>query len=197
MKHFALLMLTALVALPQATVPTDRPPDGPPRHAYERLHFRDGSNNFEYECISEARVFNTRFARTSALSFPPLPSGTITTLTSIVVLTNVATANITAHGLRVGARVTVAGATVDTDLNGAYTVATVPGANSFTFATASVADATYNEATLLLESQAPRDSSNVWAIIKRFYTATALDREVFARGTATMSFACASRTTYF
>ncbi|NQV21608.1 MAG: hypothetical protein HQ511_09350, partial [Rhodospirillales bacterium] len=52
------------------------------------------------------------------------------------------------HNLVIGNPVVVSGATVDTDLNGGYTVATVPTSKTFTFTTASVADAAYVEATL-------------------------------------------------
>jgi hypothetical protein len=72
------------------------------------------------------------------------------TLTSIVVAANVATATTAAaHGLWIGQKVTIAGATVDTDLNGGYTIASTPTSTTFTFATVSVANATYTEATLV------------------------------------------------
>jgi len=163
----------------------------------ERLYFRDGSNNYEYECVANATVGTTRFGRAGSTSGPPLPGGTITTLTSIVVSSNTATANITAHGLRVGARITVSGATVDEDLNASYLIATVPGANSFTFTTANVSNATYNEATLVLSTTVPRSNANVWAVLKRFYTAAYLDREAWAYGSAAKDKACDSKATYF
>jgi hypothetical protein len=73
------------------------------------------------------------------------------TLTSIAVSSNVATATIpVAHYMVTGDRVTVSGATVDTDLNGIYPIASTPTPTTFTFATTSVADATYTDAALAI-----------------------------------------------
>lgn len=74
-------------------------------------------------------------------------------LTNIVVLTNVATATTAAaHGRSSGEKLTVQDATVDTDLNGNYTIASTPSPTTLTFATTDVADATYTESTLKLKS---------------------------------------------
>lgn len=74
-----------------------------------------------------------------------------TTLTSIVVSTNVATATTgAAHGLVPGSQVTISGATVDTSLNATYTVLTTPAPTTLTFTTSSVSDATYTESTLVM-----------------------------------------------
>jgi len=75
------------------------------------------------------------------------------TLTNIVVATNVGTATTAAaHGLSASDPFTVQDATVDTDLNGTYTIATTPSPTTLTFATTDVADATYTEATLKMKS---------------------------------------------
>jgi len=75
------------------------------------------------------------------------------TLTDIVVLTNVGTATTDAvHNLSTSDPFTVQDATVDTDLNGTYTIATTPSPTTLTFATTDVADATYTEATLKMKS---------------------------------------------
>ncbi len=73
------------------------------------------------------------------------------TLTSISVTTNTATATTSAaHGLHVGQSIVVAGATVDTDLNATYAIATVPTSTTFTFTTVNVTGAptVYTESTL-------------------------------------------------
>lgn len=68
-----------------------------------------------------------------------------TEFTSVAVATNVGTVTLAAHGLSVGDSVTIRGATTDADLNASYTVASVPSADTFTIATSSVSDGTYNE----------------------------------------------------
>lgn len=89
------------------------------------------------------------------------------TLTSIVVLTNVATVTCsTACGVWKGQRVTVSGASVDTDLNGTYTVTsnTDTTATTYTVATANVANATYTESTLRIATNQPLTTQATWAI---------------------------------
>jgi hypothetical protein len=71
------------------------------------------------------------------------------TLTSIVVSSDVATATTSApHGMPIGTWVEISGATVEPKLNGTYKITSLPTTSKFTFATASVADATYTDATL-------------------------------------------------
>ena len=120
------------------------------------------------------------------------------TLTSIVVAANVGTVNKTAHGLYVGARVTVLGATVDTDLNGSYIIATVPGVDSFTITTVAVANGTYIESTLEVDTLAPRTNDTVWSIRKLSYTApfTYPTLEQWPESSSAEMFAWDSRTTY-
>jgi len=75
------------------------------------------------------------------------------TLVSIVVAANVATVTTNIpHGLASNRLVTVSGATVDTDLNGTYSI-TVTSPTTFTFPTTSVSAATYNETTLVIVAQ--------------------------------------------
>ena len=93
-----------------------------------------------------------------------------TTFTNVVVLTNVGTVTTsTAHGLRIGNKVVISGATVDTDLNATYIVATVPSTTTFTVATVSVADATYTDAGLVLTTAVPRSTAAIWTIQKFTY----------------------------
>jgi hypothetical protein len=94
------------------------------------------------------------------------------TITNIVVLTNVGTVTAPTHGLIVNNRVTLAGWTVDTDLNDTYVIQTVADANTFTITTASVANATYVDAAGTFTTTAPRSSAPVWAIKKLTYSGT-------------------------
>lgn len=120
----------------------------------QKLFFYDGSNNLRYVCTADQDQDPTSSVKRSD-----------STLTSIVVLTNVGTATTsTAHGLYVGARVTITGATVDADLNGTFTLLTVPSTTTYTFATVAVADATYNEATLVVTTRYPLTTNPLWAI---------------------------------
>lgn len=69
-------------------------------------------------------------------------------VTSIVDATNTATVTTTTpHGLVTGDIVKISGGTVDTDINGNYSV-TVTTTTAFTVTSANVTDATYTEATL-------------------------------------------------
>ena len=86
------------------------------------------------------------------------------TMTNIVDSSNTATVNWTAHGLAVGNRVTVAGAS-DADLNTSYIIATVPDANSFTITTANVTDATYTTG-VTVATTAPRTSASIWSVVR-------------------------------
>lgn len=108
-----------------------------------------------------------------------------TTLTNIVVATNVGTVTTsTAHGLTVGNPVTVSGATVDTDLNATYYVQTVGSTTTFTITTASVADATYTDATLVLSTNAPLTTQPIWAINKKTYSTNSQIADQWAGGSA-------------
>lgn len=158
--------------------------EGPPNEAFTTLMAYDGSSYVEYVGMAKSYQPKTIWSRA------------IGNLTNIVVLTNVGTVNITAHGLAVGQRVIISGATVDADLNGSYIVQTVPDANSFTITTASVADATYTEATLVVDTTAPRTSAAVWSIKKLYYTGALNTRLAWAEGQSALNHAWDSRATY-
>ena len=73
------------------------------------------------------------------------------TLVSVVVAANVGTLTFSAaHGKAVGDKITISGATVDTDLNAAYVVASVPTTTTLTVATSNVTAATYTDALLVV-----------------------------------------------
>lgn len=192
------IIALALCACASAQNTSVRTSDRPAQEGNELLVYRDGGSNVEYLCYADSPNATSIFAVTASGSVQPNTTIAIANITSIVVSTNTATLTTTqAHGLRVGARITVSGATVDTDLNGAYTVATVGSGTTLTFTTASVANATYNEATLLVRTNAPRSNSKVWSIQRNFYTSTSFDRAVWAWGSPAAEFACDSRTAYF
>ena len=86
------------------------------------------------------------------------------TLISIAVNTNVGTATtLSPHQLTAGDTVVVSGATVDTDLNDTYVVATTPTTTTFTFTTASVADGSYTDATLAVTDGGSGDGFHLTA----------------------------------
>jgi hypothetical protein len=157
----------------------------PPPSAIQKLFYYDGSSNLQYICSSPQRNATTTQKRSDS------------TLTSIAVATNVATVTTNAaHGLYIGARVTVSGATVDTDLNGTYTVASVPGSTSYTFTTSAVADATYNESTLVVTTTYPLATSARWAIQVFTYSGSNVTAAYWANASTGYSLACTSRTSY-
>ena len=131
----------------------------PPSRPWTSLFFYDGSSSIEYICKADA--VQPPFSWTKAA----------TTLTNIVVATNVGTVTFSAaHGLNPGNRIAVSGASVDSDLNGNYYVQTVPTASTLTITTASVADATYTEAGLVVTTSAPRTTAAIWTITKFSYS---------------------------
>ncbi len=112
-------------------------------------------------------------------------------LTSIAVATNVGTVTtVSAHGLGVNDKIVVAGATVDTDLNGTYKIATVGSTTTFTVATVAVADATYTEAGLKFTTNAPRTTQPIWAITKFALAAAVLQSVKWVNGSAGMNQIC-------
>jgi hypothetical protein len=156
MKKLFALMLIAVTAFGQgATVAISK---GTPDAAYTALYFYSGSN-LTYICKTPA------FRQQPTFTWATVPTTGQGTLTNIVVLTNTGTVTTAAaHGLTIGNRVTIAGATVDTDLNGTYYVQTVPSSTTFTITTASVANATYTDATMTLSTTAPRTTAAIWNI---------------------------------
>jgi hypothetical protein len=150
----------------------------------EELFYYDGDGALLYFCAADPKNDRATFSTTAAESTQPKST--------------VATATTTgAHGYGVGHRIQVRGATVDTDLNGDYTIATVPSGTTFTFATANVANATYTEAGLKFTSTAPRTNSNHWEIQRFFNTTAVLQRHIWPHADGSRSRACDSRTTYF
>jgi uridine phosphorylase len=186
-KAFAILVLLCLTAV--AAVAQQQ-------YLRQSLYFYDAGGNLEYVCSAASEGYGaTSWTRAA------------TTLTNIVDAANTATVTTSAaHGLTVGATVVIAGATVDTDLNGTYTVATVPLATTFTVTTANVTDATYTDATLSVGYNGPRTTAGIWSIERFYYDAngnmTKAARAVgetpapIPSGRAPSSLVCADRATY-
>ncbi len=174
-----LLIATALFAQTPVNQSQSIPPD-----AYTSLLFYDGSNYLIYSC--KAKSIQPSFSWTKAA----------TTLTNIVVLTNVGTVTTsTAHGLAIGNLVTVSGATVDTDLNGIYYIQTVGSTTTFTITTASVANATYTDATLAMSTTAPRSTAAIWDIFKYTISGTNVVAIQKAGGKSGTNSICDNRST--
>lgn len=145
--------------------------EGPPSYPYSSRYFRDGSGNLEYEC--RARAVQPTFTWRRSTS----------TITDVVDSANTSTITFSsAHGLAVGNAITIAGATVDADLNGTYFVQTVGSTTTATITTASVTDATYTDATMTITTTAPRTSAPIWSILKLSYTVTDIDRRQWSDG---------------
>jgi hypothetical protein len=195
MKRMLIALAVCACAFGQTVVRTSARPA--PEGA-EELFYRDGSGNSEYYCVADSPSLTSIFSVTAALSLQPRTSISVVNVTDITVVGTTATVTFSgAHGLRVSNRLVVSGATVDTDLNGSYNVATVGSSSTLTFTVASVSAATYNEATLKISTTAPRSNSNVWSIQRNYYTGAAFDRSAWAYGAPSGDKACDSRTDYF
>lgn len=158
--------------------------DGPPPKGWCQLFAYDGSNQLEYQGWAPSDNELSEWTRDAG------------TLTSIVDAANTATVTTSsAHGLMTGARVYVENA-ADADLDGNYVI-TVTGAATFTFTTANVTDATYNEGGLRIWTKAPRTNRPVWSIKKYVYSGANLTEAHWAEGQSqTFKYAWDSRTTY-
>lgn len=157
---------------------------GPPPHADQDLYFYDGSGNLQYDC--RARQFNV----------PNSWQRSDSSLTSIVVATNVGTVTTaSAHGLYIGARVTVSGSTTAA-LNGVYTVVSAPTSTTYTIATSGVGDGTYNTANLAVSTNNPLTVSPVWAIKVFTYSGTSLTASYWADAKVGGTLKCSDRATY-
>lgn len=159
---------------------------GPPLSAYTDLLFYSGSD-LQYICIAKSVQPTATFAVSGATPF---------VLTSVVVATNVGTVTTaSAHGLAVNDKVVFTGATVDPDLNSTYKIATVGSTTTFTIATVSVSDGTYNNAGLQFTTTAPRSTQPIWSIQKLTSVASAVTATQWAVGTTATNQICDNRGT--
>lgn len=118
-----------------------------------------GGSNLTYLCLAPStNQTSTPSWYTYSLSVAA------STLTSIVVATNVGTVTTpAAHGLMVGQTTTVSGSTTSA-LNASYVIVTVPSTTTFTITTAGVGNATYNNGPLTVSGEAPLLTSPIWSI---------------------------------
>ncbi len=157
-----------------------------PTVGYTDLFFYSGSD-IQYACKAKSIQPTHTFSRTA-----PTPYR----LTSIVVLTNVGTVTtVSDNGFKVNDKIVITGATVDTDLNGTYSIATITNSKVFTITTVAVADATYTEATLGFATTAPLTSLPIWAVQKYTVVSTAVTAIQWANGTSGTSQICDNRAT--
>ncbi len=183
MRALTLLIIFCITGFAQTSTVNESDEDS--RDAYTIHYDYDGSDNLEYACKSKSNIGTT--------STWTVGSG----LTNIVVSTNVGTATTAAaHYLNPGSSITVAGATVDTDLNATYIVATVPSSTTFTITTASVADATYTDAGMNITTTANLLSASVWSVRRYVYDASSnLTQTMWADGNTNRDNACSSPST--
>lgn len=184
MKHIALLLFAA-VALAQEGQPVNVSISAP-LTAYTDLFFYSGSD-LQYACRAKSLQPTATFAVSGVTPY---------VLTSIVVLTNVGTVTaVSDHGLAVNQKVVVTGATGDTDLNATYVIASVPTSKTFTIATASVSNGTYNNAGLQFTTTAPRTTMPIWSIQKLTVSASLVTATQWAVGTSGTTQICDNRAT--
>lgn len=163
--RWALLALWLLATVPAYAQVEIRTSEAPPATTRTIVRLWDGSNNNTHVCYGPQFLTATKEWTIDG-----------STLTSIGVSTNTATATTAAaHGMPVGKDgwlVTVSGATVDTDLNGTYIVASTPSTTTFTFTTVGVSDATYTESGLEIDMAAlrpPLTEDVVWDVKRQWF----------------------------
>jgi hypothetical protein len=143
-----LLVALSLPAFAQCTVGSQSPA-APQQNCAVTMYY--SGTDLIYICSANAIQPTATFYKSS------------TTLTSIVVATNVGTITFSSTSyLWIGALVTVAGSTTSA-LNATYKVTAVSGSTA-TITTSGVSDGTYNNAALTVSTQSPLLNSLVWAI---------------------------------
>lgn len=162
---------------------------GPPPQAVSSLNFYSGGDLI-YRC--QAVSIQPTFTWYVSSVVPPG-----STLTSIVVNTNVGTVTTVGdHGLQVGNKITVAGSTTAA-LNGVYSIATVPTTSTFTIATSGVSNATYNTSALKFYTTAPRSNAAIWSVHAYTYSSSNLTVDQWANGSTSMNQICDNRASLY
>ncbi len=155
-----------------------------PLTAYTNLYFYSGTD-LQYSCRAKSLQATHTFSRTAATPY---------VLTSIVVLTNVGTVTtVSDNGLKINDKIVIAGATVDTDLNGTYAITGITSTKIFTIATVAVANATYTESTLGFSTTAPLTTLPIWGV-QKFTVASLVTQTQWAAGSTTSQI-CDNRAT--
>ncbi len=187
MKRILLIAATVASLVAQEGTPVNVSISAP-TVGYTSIFFYN-SADLQYTCKAKSIQPTATFATSVTTPTPYV-------LTSIAVSTNVGTVTtVSDNGLKVNDKIVVSGATVDTDLNGTYKIATVTNSKVFTIATVSVADATYNEATLKFTTTAPRTTVPIWSIQKLTTVASQLTALQWAGGTSGTTQMCDNRAT--
>ncbi len=177
----ALIAVAALIAQDGAAVNVSI---SAPLVGYTNLYFYSGTD-LTYSCRAKSQQATHTFSRTA-----PTPYR----LTSIVVATNVGTVTtVSDNGFKVNDKIVISGATVDTDLNGTYGIATITNSKVFTITTVAVADATYTEATLGFATTAPLTTLPIWSIEKYTVVASNITAIQWAIGTSGTTQICDNR----
>lgn len=180
MKLASIALLFACAAFGQATISIS---SGPPNDAYVTLidpggpsgatlytgmapaflQTKGGCSNLGSTCIKISG---------GSASGPSndVPAGVLTNIVNVGTTATVTCAS--TCGVYIKQRVTVSGATVDTDLNGTRIVLTTPSATTYTFTTTNVTNATYNESTLQVSTNQPLTTQPVWTISGLAYDAS-------------------------
>ncbi len=146
--------------------------------------FNNGSSQLQYICEAAAQVTQTSVKVSDS------------TLTNIVVATNVGTVTAPTHNLWTGASIVVSGSATAA-LNGTYAI-TVTTANAYTIATSGVSDGTYSDAGLVVSTRAPLLNVAVWRVTVLHYAASVLDGVYLGGGSLSTTYRakCSDRATY-
>ncbi len=179
MRTFVISLIVTILALAPVVGQEGNPVNvsiSNPLTAYTNLFFYSGTD-LQYACRAKSQQATHTFGRGESTPY---------VLTSIVVLTNVGTVTtVSDNGFKVNDKIVISGATVDTDLNGTYAIATITSSKIFTIATVAVANATYTESTLKFTTTAPLTTLPIWGI-QKFTVATSLITQTqWANGTTT------------
>ncbi len=187
MKRILLIAATVASLVAQEGTPVNMSISAP-LVGYTNLFFYSGSD-LQYACRAKSQQPTATFATAATTPTPYV-------LTSIVVLTNVGTVTtVSDNGLKVNDKIVISGATVDTDLNGTYKIATVTNSKVFTIATVSVANATYTDVTLQIATTAPRTTMPIWSIQKFTSVTSQITASQWAIGTSGTTQICDNRAT--
>lgn len=139
---------------------------GPNQGAPTRINYFPSKRPSTHNFYTGTNLTYSCYANPDAPSNGVSHSWTVaaTTLTSIVVATNVGTVTTaTAHGLIIGEKVVVTGSATGA-LNATYYIQTTPSSTTFTITTSGVGDGTYNDSTLVLTTDAPVEIDPKWSI---------------------------------
>jgi len=175
MRTFVISLIVTMLALAQEGNPVNVSISNP-LTAYTNLFFYSGTD-LQYSCRAKSQQPTATFIISGSTPFA---------LTSIVVLTNVGTVTtVSDNGLKVNDKIVISGATVDTDLNGTYKIATVTNSKVFTIVTVSVANATYTDTGLQFTTTAPRTTQPIWGIQKFTVSSSLVTQTQWANGSTT------------